>query len=80
MKALALFFDPERDIICGNDDDDGDGGAFAAGLSPNMMMNSSVNEEEEDNNCYYYPYAEAGMFNQRPLPFIIGSRELTEST
>ena len=30
-------------------------------------------------NCYYYPAAEADGFNQRPLPFIIGSREFMES-
>jgi len=30
-------------------------------------------------NCYFYPAADSDVFNQRPLPFIVGSREFMES-
>lgn len=79
MKALSLFFDPKRkskkketdDVVDDNNDD----------ISEDD--NNIVISTEEDNmigdNCYYYPAAEADGFNQRPLPFIIGSREFMES-
>lgn len=43
----------------------------------------TAREREDDvigENCYYYPSAEADGFNQRPLPFIVGSREFMESS
>ena len=84
MKALTLFFDPKRPINdsigdnCGNNNDGG--GNNTKRVSPMIMNNASEEEEEEDNNCYYYPSATEDMFNQRPLPFIIGSREFMESS
>ena len=84
MKALTLFFDPKRPINdnigdnCGNNNDGN--GNNTKRVSPMIMNNASEEEEEEDNNCYYYPSAEEDMFNQRPLPFIIGSREFMESS
>lgn len=67
MKALGLFFDPKR----------GSGGDGGSGDGETMM------DSEEDiigENCYYYPSAEEDGFNQRPLPFIVGSREFMESS
>ena len=40
-------------------------------------------DEDDDaigENSYYYPSAEGDVFNQRPLPFIVGSREFMESS
>lgn len=90
MKALTLFFDPKRRVNDSSDnydndeDDNGDDGGGnnnnTKRVSPMIIMNNASEEEEEDNNCYYYPSAEEDMFNQRPLPFIIGSREFMESS
>jgi len=71
MKALELFFDPKRPNKSSGDggDDGGEGDTMI-----------DVEEDIIGENCYYYPSAEADGFNQRPLPFIVGSREFMESS
>jgi hypothetical protein len=38
-----------------------------------------VLEEDDAESPQYYDSAEADVFNQRPLPFIIGSKDFMES-
>ena len=77
MKALSLFFDPElkKSPLDNHDVEDTSG--------ENNHDNNAVISSEEDNmigdNCYFYPAADTDRFNQRPLPFIVGSREFMES-
>ncbi|KAL7476780.1 hypothetical protein ACHAW6_002617 [Cyclotella cf. meneghiniana] len=75
MKALSLFFDPKQsrktsenamDDELGFDGDDAD-----AYYGDNDIIGD---------DCYYYPSAKDDAFNQRPLPFIVGSREFMESS
>lgn len=80
MKALSLFFDPKRRKSrkkSNNDDVEDD-------ISDEDHHDNVVISTEEDNmigdNCYFYPAADADQFNQRPLPFIVGSREFMESS
>jgi len=68
MKALELFFDPKRPNQSSGDGSNGSGG----GEGDTMI---DVEEDIIGENCYYYASAEADGFNQRPLPFIVGSRE-----
>ena len=84
MRALHLFYDPRRppksnggagkanDTGSGNED--GRNGSSAG-------SNRQLTDAEEDvigEHCYHYPAADADGFNQRPLPFYIGSREFVE--
>jgi len=73
MKALELFFDPKRPNQSSGDGSNGSGG----GEGDTMI---DVEEDIIGENCYYYASAEADGFNQRPLPFIVGSREFMESS
>jgi len=77
MKALSLFFDPKRKSKKKSNDDDDDI-SDESDHHDNMVIST-----EEDNmigdNCYFYPAADADVFNQRPLPLIVGSREFMES-
>lgn len=79
MKALALFYDPKRPKEkCSNEggEENGEGEVM-------LKMCDSMTDAEEDiigESCYYYPSAEEDVFNQRPLPFIVGSREFMESS
>mmetsp|Transcript_30892 Transcript_30892/g.45456 ORF Transcript_30892/g.45456 Transcript_30892/m.45456 type:complete len:280 (-) Transcript_30892:50-889(-) len=77
MKALSLFFDPKRKSKKKSNDDDDDI-SDESDHHDNMVISA-----EEDNmigdNCYFYPAADADVFNQRPLPLIVGSREFMES-
>ncbi|KAL7527637.1 hypothetical protein ACHAWF_002255 [Thalassiosira exigua] len=75
MKALDLFFDPRRPTKSSEGGGDGNGGTGDQG--------DAMIDAEEDiigENCYYYPSVEQDEFNQRPLPFIVGSREFMESS
>jgi len=78
MKALSLFFDPKRKSKKKSNDDDDDDISDESDHHENMVIST-----EEDNmigdNCYFYPAADADVFNQRPLPLIVGSREFMES-
>ena len=67
MKALKLFFDAKRPQQ-GSDSESG-----------NNQIGESKEEDMIGDNCYYYAAAEGDMFNQRPLPFVIGSKEFVES-
>eukprot|EP00579_Thalassiosira_antarctica_P001542 CAMPEP_0201870544 /NCGR_PEP_ID=MMETSP0902-20130614/3621_1 /ASSEMBLY_ACC=CAM_ASM_000551 /TAXON_ID=420261 /ORGANISM="Thalassiosira antarctica, Strain CCMP982" /LENGTH=285 /DNA_ID=CAMNT_0048396193 /DNA_START=73 /DNA_END=930 /DNA_ORIENTATION=- len=69
MKALSLFFDPKRP----NKSSSG-----SSSVEGDTMID--VEEDIIGENCYYYPSAEEDGFNQRPLPFIVGSREFMESS
>ncbi len=82
MKALSLFFDPKRRKSkkkSNEDDVDDDEDISDEDLHDNIVIST-----EEDNmigdNCYFYPAADEDSFNQRPLPFIVGSREFMESS
>ena len=75
MKALKLFFDPKRSS---GTNDNGSGGGDNGGETTTRMID--VEEDIIGENCYYYPSAEEDGFNQRPLPFIVGSREFMESS
>ena len=79
MKALALFYDPKRPKKkCSKEDGEESGEGEVMG-----KMCDSMTDAEEDiigESCYYYPSAEEDVFNQRPLPFIVGSREFMESS
>jgi hypothetical protein len=49
----------------------------------NIIINATITDGEENvigENCYFYPAADADVFNSRPLPFIVGSREFMESS
>ena len=75
MKALALnlFFDAKRRSP-GSDSESG------VNNNNNQIVESMMGTEEDiGDDCYYYAAAEGDMFNQRPLPFVIGSREFVES-
>ncbi|KAL7527723.1 hypothetical protein ACHAXR_002095 [Thalassiosira sp. AJA248-18] len=69
MKALKLFFDPKRPNKSSDHSGNGEGETMI-----------DVEEDIIGENCYYYPSAEEDGFNQRPLPFIVGSREFAESS
>ena len=75
MKALNLFFDVNKR----KPSSDSESGNNLGGGEQSML---SMNEEEDmiGDNCYYYQAAEDDGFNQRPLPFIIGSREFMEAS
>jgi hypothetical protein len=75
MKALTLFYDARTAR------QSSEGTSDKIGLDNDEDMN--VFDADEDvigDNCYYYPSAEGDVFNQRPLPFIVGSREFMESS
>ena len=38
-----------------------------------------LEEEEDENLCHYYESSQSDIFNQRPLPFVVGSEELHKS-
>lgn len=82
-KALSLFYDPKRPLKS-NNNTSGEGDAYNEGngtatvASPTRMAEADNNEDVIGENCYYYRSAEEDGFNQRPLPFIVGSREFME--
>jgi len=71
MKAISLFFDAKRRPQQGSLDSE-------SGGNKNQIVESTEDDMIGD-DCYYYAAAEGDMFNQRPLPFVIGSREFVES-
>jgi hypothetical protein len=62
-------------------------GGHVGGVTMSTMIDDDDRGEKEadgggigyDDDCYYYPCADDDVFNHRPLPFIIGSREFMES-
>lgn len=86
MKALSYFFDPKRKsnkqpVI--NDNDKGKNEDSNISDESDHHDNIIISTEEDNmigDNCYFYPAADADVFNQRPLPFIVGSREFMESS
>ena len=78
MKALNLFFDPKRKVPPITAGSIGSESKSGGGNNNNMIIDAE--EDIIGDNCYYYPSAEEDGFNQRPLPFIIGSREFMESS
>ncbi|KAL9184675.1 hypothetical protein ACHAXT_012645 [Thalassiosira profunda] len=84
MQALHLFYDPRRPPKSNG----GEGKANDAGSGKEDGRNGSsvgsnrqLENAEEDvigEHCYHYPAADADGFNQRPLPFYVGSREFME--
>ena len=73
MKALSLFYD-RRKARQSSADITEDG----LGFDEDELFDGD--EDIIGDNCYYYPSAEGDVFNQRPLPFIIGSPEFMESS
>ena len=71
MEALNLFFDAKRRPQQGSLDSE-------SGGNKNQIVESTEDDMIGDDR-YYYAAAEEDMFNQRPLPFVIGSREFVES-
>ena len=69
IMALNLFFDAKRPQ---------QGSDSESGVNNNQIV-ESTEEDMIGDNCYYYAAAEEDIFNQRPLPFVIGSREFVES-
>jgi hypothetical protein len=61
------------------------GGGGGGGRTNDPTIDAEGGEEEEDDDdvgddyCYYYPCAMGDVFNQRPLPFVIGSVEFMAS-
>lgn len=75
MKALSLFYDAKQAMRAS------DGTGDEIGLDNDEYLNSFDAEDDVmGDNCYYYPSADGDVFNQRPLPFIVGSREFMESS
>ena len=70
MEVLKLFFDAKRRPQQGSDSESG---------GNNNQIVESAEDDMVGDDCYYYAAAEGDMINQRPLPFIIGSREFVES-
>ena len=70
MKALSIFFDHKQSKENSEHDHD------------DLGFDDDVNVDDDviGDNCYYYPSAGEDAFNQRPLPFIVGSREFMESS
>jgi hypothetical protein len=69
MKALTLFYHAAE--------------ATSDEIGLDNGENVNILDADEDvigDNCYYYPSAEGDVFNQRPLPFIVGSREFMDSS
>jgi len=78
MKALVLFYDPKRPKKSKEEEEEEEGeGEVTVKLGDTMI--DAADEDIIGENCYYYPSAEEDGFNQRPLPFIVGSREFMES-
>ena len=78
MKALNLFFDVnKRKPQHGSDSESGNN---LGGGEQSTMLSMNAEEDMIGDNCYYYQAAEDDGFNQRPLPFIIGSREFMEAS
>lgn len=88
MKALSLFFDPKRkrSSMQQQQQDNDEGIITTSDTTPeetNIVINTTITDGEENvigENCYFYPAADADVFNSRPLPFIVGSREFMESS
>ena len=82
MKALNLFFDVNKRKSPpppnGSDSESGNNGG--GGGEQATMLSMNVEEDMIGDNCYFYQAAEDDGFNQRPLPFIIGSREFMEAS
>ena len=89
-KALSLFFDPKRpnqrsssnSNTGSGEGSDSNSNSSKEGVGPgdNNMVVVDTEEDIIGDNCYFYHSADGDGFNQRPLPFIIGSREFMESS
>mmetsp|Transcript_5550 Transcript_5550/g.12141 ORF Transcript_5550/g.12141 Transcript_5550/m.12141 type:complete len:298 (+) Transcript_5550:41-934(+) len=75
MRALKLFYDPKRPRRASSG-----GSAASGGGEEEGMVAMDAEGDIIGDNCYYYPSAEEDGFNQRPLPFVVGSREFMESS
>jgi hypothetical protein len=80
MKALSLFFDPRRPKRSSTAESGDNGDHHESEADINRASDLDIEEDVICDNCYYYPSADEDKFNQRPLPFIIGSREFMESS
>ena len=90
MKALSLFFDPKRpnqrsssnSNTGSGEGSDSNSNSSKEGVGPgdNNMVVVDTEADIIGDNCYFYHSADGDGFNQRPLPFIIGSREFMESS
>ena len=78
MKALSLFYDPKeaRQSSDGTACFDNEPLGFD---NDDALMDHGY-EDVIGDNCYFYASAEGDVFNQRPLPFIVGSSEFMESS
>jgi len=77
MKALSLFYDPKEAR------QSSDGTACLDNEPLGFDNDDALMDGDEDvigDNCYFYPSADGDVFNQRPLPFIVGSSEFMESS
>jgi len=69
MKALSIFYDPVKGRSEGDSPGGGEGG-----------MDGYFGVEHEEDDACYYESSPGDVFNQRLLPFVIGSRDFMEST
>jgi hypothetical protein len=75
MKALSLFYDHKQTRQAS------DGTGDELGFDNDDDMNAFDGDDDViGDNCYFYPSAEGDVFNQRPLPFIVGSSEFMGSS
>ena len=77
INALSIFHDPTAEANNAIHADNAIGGA---GMGTTDYFGIEEEEEEDDEDSfYYYESSPADVFNQRPLPFIIGSVEFLDS-
>lgn len=67
LEALSVFFDPAT-----MSSNDGGGGAAVADSDHYFGLDG-------DDSCHFYESHPGDVYNQRPLPFVAGSREFMES-
>lgn len=74
MKALALFYDPMRRQPATDNSSEGGESGGAAGAESDYL------DASHGDDCCVYPSAENDIFNNRPLPYIVGSPEFYQSS
>ena len=76
MKALALFYDPMRRRPATENSSEGD----ESGDGAQRAESDYLADASHGDDCCFYPSAEHDIFNNRPLPYIVGSPEFYQSS
>ena len=80
IKALSIFHDPSTGANNTIPIDPITAGAdVGIGIGNNDYFGIEEEEEDDEDSFYYYESSPGDVFNQRPLPFIIGSVEFLDS-